>query len=758
MLLDNLLCFKFCRRRRLQAPASISGGGTLPEALTANKAHPPSQGIELVSVQSISPLQSGAISGEEQATMLLGHVPQVGSERLNSYGETAHRSLMVSNTLDTKFNQHRLEENTTIPPDHVTIYPGSLEQGNSLTIPLQRVFRGPRQVLPDEVASILCSQLSMEELLRKINFHLDTSYDLTLERESLLRTCLVHARDFGTAYSLLRPRWHMAPLDAVKNISASITADEECRREALQGDTIVTAEHPPRRLWDLWSNRVVPMWMVTIKPWTLQMGAGLELVTFFAVSHAWLDEGMRQAVETPINDYEWPVPIPADTRLERIRTELLHHTVSAQGRLELKAQYAWVDVLCLRQKGREEREPVRKEEWRLDVPTIGSTYMLAVSVVYYYSGLGLPFQIGNLQSPRHWVNRAWTLQELKENRFCFIAGISRDSPPIPSSSDGRSIPVDSDVRKFYRRMEALPRNNTSDDIVRVLNGMRHRSATSELDKIAGLNYLIPSVGAEGWPSYVVDEEPEDAWRRFVKLNHRSREELFWLLPQAGAGTSKIPAWYPSWQQVIDATRLPPRLQPIISVSSASLIISPPVPVEFDISDQKYWIHAPTTRCHVSGFAEPDVKHVTREGVVTMQSPQGHTPVFRAVVDHDQPIPDGDYTLLLQPGEIADERVASAEEEGQMIDRRIAGIDANTRVGPKMEHVRMKDDAWWFGPIQEEIYGKDEEEEHDHDGGILYILGVLGHTTLEGAFKKTTTINIKRDRTRFQVLERRLVLV
>lgn len=437
--------------------------------------------------------------------------------------------------------------------------------------------------------------------------------------------------------------------------------------------------------------------------------------------------------------------------------------------------------VCARREGKKEREPVRKEEWKLDVPTIGFTYAAARSVVYYYSGLGLPFQISNLQSPTHWLNRAWTLQELRDDSFCFIAGISRVSPLMPSSSDASSIPIHSDEWTFYRRIDALPRNNYEYDILGALDAMRQRSAKSELDRIAGLNYMVPSEGVQGLPIYVVGEEPEDAWRRFVKVNHDSRTSLFWRFPYPGAGTSNNPAWFPSWQRVIDAARILPCLQQIISISDASLIIHPPVPVEFDTSRKEYRMNAPTTECYISGFAEPDAERPTREGVVTIQSTQAHTRtlVFRAVVDHDQFIPDGDYTLLLQPEAIAAEREASGEdeasdkeetsgeeeedtsgeEEEQVIGGPIAGLIAGTKAGGKVEHLQqvgVKDDTW-FGPVQGEMHEQDKEEMHEHSGGIIYIQGVMGHMTLEGAFKKTTTINIKRDRTRFQVLKRSLVL-
>ncbi|KAK0430888.1 hypothetical protein EV421DRAFT_1856229 [Armillaria borealis] len=89
----------------------------------------------------------------------------------------------------------------------------------------------------------------------------------------------------------------------------------------------------------------------------------------------------RAVVWTPINGYEWPVPIPNDVDLNLIRIEMLN----------LGLEYAWLDVLCLRQVGGP-GEDLRAEEWKVDVPTIGRVYYHA-KVVCYLSGLGQPLAL-----------------------------------------------------------------------------------------------------------------------------------------------------------------------------------------------------------------------------------------------------------------------------------------------------------------------------------------------------------------------------
>ncbi len=66
----------------------------------------------------------------------------------------------------------------------------------------------------------------------------------------------------------------------------------------------------------------------------------------------------------------------------------------------------------LRQEGGK-GEHLRMEEWKLDVPTIGSVYEVA-HVVCYFNGLGRPLHLtlDDFESDRSWFRRAWTLQEI----------------------------------------------------------------------------------------------------------------------------------------------------------------------------------------------------------------------------------------------------------------------------------------------------------------------------------------------------------
>ena len=143
--------------------------------------------------------------------------------------------------------------------------------------------------------------------------------------------------------------------------------------------------------------------------------------------------------------------------------------------IRLGVRYAWLDVLCLRQLAQpnlatdlaipvstevadsyatrlvdripvstkamesiplstevvERREQRRLEEWKVDVPIIGAIYSNLDGdglygggpIVIFMSGLGRPFRDEVWDSKRHWLRRAWTLQESPVLNKCLIAGL-----------------------------------------------------------------------------------------------------------------------------------------------------------------------------------------------------------------------------------------------------------------------------------------------------------------------------------------------
>ncbi|PBK79352.1 hypothetical protein ARMGADRAFT_157454 [Armillaria gallica] len=234
-----------------------------------------------------------------------------------------------------------------------------------IAVPLQRVYTGTKPVIMASLANTPCAKFGLQGVLERLNTTLGTSHTLDNRTlSSLLEDCITKKYDFGTAYGFLRTAWYTIDWSEILyRMRECEKKDREMRRCALHGSEIVVPYLYPRRGWDLYSNRVVPIWT---------FGGAVPR----GISHAWVAEDERIDVWTPINGFEWPVPIPKGANLDLIRIEMLNKGL----------EYVWLDVLCLRQEGGL-REDLRAEEWKLDVPTIGSVYH-HFKTHCYLNGLG----------------------------------------------------------------------------------------------------------------------------------------------------------------------------------------------------------------------------------------------------------------------------------------------------------------------------------------------------------------------------------
>ncbi|EJD33852.1 hypothetical protein AURDEDRAFT_131476 [Auricularia subglabra TFB-10046 SS5] len=382
---------------------------------------------------------------------------------------------------------------------------------------MQRSYMGPFVISDDEADSGPSDPAAVLVLLNEI-MATDYTAESCPRLFAALQKWIADGCDFGSIYSRVR-YCSAASIDmGIEDSAIRLREFEQKRSLALDSSTnrIIHPHLQPRRLWDLISNRVVPH----------DGSAMLD----GAVSHSWMADPQR--VDTPINNHEWPVPIPRDATLARVRIELLN----------LGFKYVWLDVLCLRQKGAPDKESQRLDEWKVDVPTIGAVYHGTAQIVYYYSGLGRPFEVGDLSSERHWINRAWTLQEISSNTI--IAGRAASSPVLPSAKER----PDSVTEQLYEKIAYLTVHVTSggESIFPILEAMRFRFGTSELDKVAGLAYRLM---ARTLPPYIDGQAPDDAWDALVTvMTTNFRGNIFLLFPQPGRGRY---TWYPSWGQITD---------------------------------------------------------------------------------------------------------------------------------------------------------------------------------------------------------------
>ncbi|KAK0198005.1 hypothetical protein F5146DRAFT_1017815, partial [Armillaria mellea] len=388
-----------------------------------------------------------------------------------------------------------------------------------------------------------------------------------------------------------------------------------------------------RRVWDLFSNRVVPWWVALHTPW--------------GISHAWLDQNHRKNVPTAINGHEWPVPIPDDANLDLIRIEMLN----------LGAEYAWIDVLCLRQAGGR-HEDLRAGEWMLDVPTIGNAYAVE-NVVCYFNGLGRPLEHGfDYDGPRSWFKRTWTLQETSGKWM--IGGDTGDEM------------LNEEVRKRIKAQLESMEVTLIFNAVPYLLLLQHRTSEKDIDKVAALTYFLASGGSLAHtetrpttstahdytkidptpkdnptrtgdptsttaPAYSELESAEDAWTTLVKvMQSRHRSELLFLYHEPGPEKN---AWRPSWQQAM-------------KWDLRSISMDDPFwlwAVEHDMETSTYSYHGwHFESVQVQGLATPVA--APREGLLTIETRSWykwkHQYRYKLSAGHQYPIPDDKYSLLL----------------------------------------------------------------------------------------------------------------
>ncbi len=462
-------------------------------------------------------------------------------------------------------------------------------------------------MISSSLANVPCVTLGVQVLLNLLNATLGTSYTLnTPFLSSVLEDCISSNYDFGTAYGRLRRVWHTSTIQ--EKLSTYEAQDQEEREEAVVGNQIVNPQLPPRRVWDLYSNRVVPWW------WSRDADGWPR-----PISHAWMDD--RVDVWTPINGHEWPVPIPKDASLHLIRIEMLN----------LGVEYAWLDVLCLRQKGGL-KEDLRTEEWKLDVPTIGYIYQ-GVTVVCYLSGLGLPLSIkaGDLESERSWFRRAWTLQENSASRI--IAGHTLDGPLQAEPIDENGNYENEILTRFHQQLRALSavHGNVAQfrtpKMFSMLLQMQTRVSTNPVDKVAGLAFpLQPRMIA----AYHESESLEDAWTALVTvMREEYRGELFFWYPEPGNAGTK---WRPSWDQVM--------LKNLPADNPSDMT------VEWDVETGEDWckVHY-IEKGFVRGLAMGDVEEGHRRGELIVKDAGGVEHTFNITCAHKYPIPEDTYTLL-----------------------------------------------------------------------------------------------------------------
>ena len=451
-----------------------------------------------------------------------------------------------------------------------------------------RTYPGVWTVLPCELANRQCDKIEPFVLLKWLNTIFGTSFIFSPEAEACISEFIDDGCDLGTVYGYLRPWWHSIGreegFEAIRStIRARMEEDYKLRAEAVVGSHVTRSSIPPRRVWDLYSNRVLPYYAIEPGYWfdkTPRLPDNL-----WAVSHSWRPASERQSVLTTINGKAWHVPIPKGTTLNAIRDELLI----------LGAEYVFLDVLCLRQKDESlpEMEGVRKREWRLDIPTIGHVYNEEPTkrpVVVYFNGLGLPFRDQPLDPGDrfHWFNRIWTLQETPEK--IIFGGMKHKKGAIqlrkrPTDSVSVSSLIEYRLKKLNPSTDVgnkfepqiagvsqafihqLGKSNVGADLSAIVDAISSRTCSNPVDEVACLAYLLrcPKL-----PIYDADTDVEVAWSLLVECMSDKQRGMFLYYDFDIPGMAPSASWYPTWRQVKAGGKLyMQRTRPLQHLDSSS---------------------------------------------------------------------------------------------------------------------------------------------------------------------------------------------
>ena len=147
--------------------------------------------------------------------------------------------------------------------------------------------------------------MTVLDLLNQLNSVMGTKHKLRAPGlQDLLEDIHSTARDFGEAYGMLRPRWSKDSPKVLQDLEEHKRELSELREGAVVESSIETSYIPPRRVWDLYSNRVLPFHI-------LPPGTPPSYLTenLWTVSHAWAADNDRVEVLTNINGKRWPVPL-----------------------------------------------------------------------------------------------------------------------------------------------------------------------------------------------------------------------------------------------------------------------------------------------------------------------------------------------------------------------------------------------------------------------------------------------------------------
>jgi len=513
---------------------------------------------------------------------------------------------------------------------------------------LQRQFRLGASLTLEE-ADCLCRDIGEEHLYRILTTLVGLQSVNQFHYQWLItdvRLFISSNLDLGTAYAVVRTAWRHFNTTPHLNVASwrqlmwkSITEMGVLRKNAVSKDEkgrgLIASPYEvmPRRIWDLKSNRVVDF-RNCLADFRVIKAVSPHLIPpdqtyphFWAVTHSWTVD--MKGIDSSVNEHQWLIPLPAGVTLEKVRNELLG----------FGGEYAWLDVACLRQGSGDSGvhlAQLKAEEWEVDVPTIGNIYLAAARIVRYFNGLGKAFSPTGWVIERHWLKRAWTLQEIRPEPITQTGGVPAGSSFFDTTGPfgpGGSIVTLRSALALIRKIaeDAADPRGVGCTVFDLITEMRDRFSSNPVDKVAGLVYLLRTPFL---PTYTADTTDEEAWVRCCDyLGFVRRLELLFDFPGRGSNTQ----WYPTWKQLIN---WPARKQGIPHI--APVWPNPTIPR-----------FTPTTASDIHGVFTI-VAYLLREVLIESSDPDhgeyyvkrgSKAVVFSTSYEKQTPITDGRYTLV-----------------------------------------------------------------------------------------------------------------
>ena len=189
-----------------------------------------------------------------------------------------------------------------------------------------------------------------------------------------------------------------------------------------------------------------------------------------------------------------------------------------------------------------------------------NVYRTAKGIVRYFNGLGRPFRQEGWDNDRHWLQRAWTLQEIKTENSTINGGIHRGSTTTEDSTGdstrdigthtsnimntrgmmaGQAMTLRRAIRPVLKLAEDVDSLNGC-SLYALVREMSRRKATNSMGKVAGLVYLLRLTQL---PTYYEKAEDNHVWARCFHMLPLARKiELLFDFPYRSEEQHGFPTW------------------------------------------------------------------------------------------------------------------------------------------------------------------------------------------------------------------------